>query len=212
METDKSYKLIDEVMNCSKADDWQNAKTEWQIVNYTEVELTEDDGHTCVCGKEGLKHLYTIQNTITKKTLFPIGSVCIKKFENEGLNSQLNYWKQLLELKNAAVAYGKDDRIDFYRDKKKFSRKLIRYMFYLDFINYEQKNFLIKMFNKTGEPTQKQKNYIWVIVNKYIYPKLETLYRDIKNGNVDRYFTTAQKLINDEEEYRELRSRGLIYN
>ena len=126
MDTDKNYKLIDEVMNCSKADDWQNAKTEWQIVNYTDVELTEDDEHTCVCGKEGLKHLYTIQNTITKKTLFPIGSVCIKKFENEGLNSQLNYWKQLLQLKNAAVGYGKNNRIDFYKDKKKFSMKNVR--------------------------------------------------------------------------------------
>lgn len=211
MDTDKNYKLIDEVMNCSKADDWQNAKTEWQIVNYTDVELTEDDEHTCVCGKEGLKHLYTIQNTITKKTLFPIGSVCIKKFENEGLNSQLNYWKQLLQLKNAVVGYGKNNRIDFYKDKKKFSRKLIRYMFYLDFINYEQKNFLIDMFNKTGEPTQKQKKYIWVIVNLYIYPGLRKLYMDIRNGNVDHYFAAAQQMIDTETEYRELRARGLIY-
>lgn len=116
-----------------------------------------------------------------------------------------------MQLKNAAVGYGKNNRIDFYKDKKKFSRKLIRYMYYLEFIDNDQKNFLIKMFNKTDDPTQKQKKYIWVIVNLYIYPDLRKLYMDIRNGNVDHYFAAAQQMIDTETEYRELRARGFIY-
>lgn len=203
MNTDKSYKLIDEVINCSKADDWQNAKTEWEIVNYAYV----DSDHTCVCGQEGLKHLYTIQNTVTKKILFPIGSVCINKFENKDLNSQLNCWKQLLQLKNAAI-YGS---IDFYKDKKKFSRKLIMYMYYLEFIDIDQRNFLINMFNTRDCLTPRQKRYMWVIVNRYIYPGLYKLYMDIRAKNVDHYFVVAQQMIDAEEEYGELRAMGIIY-
>lgn len=201
------YKLIDEVINCSEANDWRNAKTEWQIIDYEYVESK----YTCVCGKEGLKNLYTIQNTITEKILFPIGSVCIKKFENEDLNSQLNYWKQLLQLKNAAISYGKNNRIDFHEDKELFSRKLIQYMCYLDFIDIDQKNFLINMFNKTDCPTPRQERYIWVIVNRYIYPGLYKLCADIRNKNVDHYFAVAQQMIDDKEEYEELRSIYDIY-
>jgi len=67
----------------SISDDFTIARLEWSLSNYQ-----HEDG-TCECGKCGLKHLYEITNQFTHKILFPIGSECIKYFENEEMNSQM---------------------------------------------------------------------------------------------------------------------------
>lgn len=70
--------LIGTVIGLSVADDWEGARREWEIVG---CEVDETHSATCVCGKEGLRYVYTIANTETGETLSPIGSSCIKKFE-----------------------------------------------------------------------------------------------------------------------------------
>lgn len=72
--------LIGTVIGLSVADDWEGARREWEIVG---CEIDETHSATCVCGKEGLRYVYTIANTETGETLSPIGSSCIKKYEQD---------------------------------------------------------------------------------------------------------------------------------
>ena len=78
--------LIGTVIGLSVADDWEGARREWRIVG---CEVDETHSATCVCGKEGLRYVYTIANTETGETLSPIGSSCIKKFEQSDMDEEL---------------------------------------------------------------------------------------------------------------------------
>lgn len=69
--------LIGTVIGLSVADDWEGARREWEIVG---CEVDEAHSATCVCGKEGLRYVYTIANTETGETLSSekrITSICI---------------------------------------------------------------------------------------------------------------------------------------
>lgn len=192
MAKQKNYwDLIEVVLANSSAKDWETAKTEWTIVDF---EVDETATSKCVCKKEGLKYLYKISNFITGKTLFPIGSVCINKFEEEELNQQMQYWQQLVRLKNLALEYGKKKKIDFFDDKDYFSRKLIYYLEELEIIDRKQRGFLIDMFNSRSDPTDGQERYAWVIINRYIYPGLRQVYCDIRAKKVTRYLEAASAM------------------
>lgn len=61
-------------------------------------------------------------------------------------------------------------------------------------IDRQQRWFLINMFNARDNPTNGQKRYAWVIVNKYIYPGLRKVYCDIRDKNVTRYLEAASAI------------------
>lgn len=82
--------LIGTVIGLSVADDWEGARREWEIVG---CEVDETHSATCVCGKEGLRYVYTIANTETGETLSPIGLSCIKKFEQSDMDEELAGWQ-----------------------------------------------------------------------------------------------------------------------
>lgn len=65
--------LIGTVIEFSVADDWEGARREWEVVG---CEIDETHSATCICGKEGLRYVYTIANTETGEILSPIGSSC----------------------------------------------------------------------------------------------------------------------------------------
>lgn len=103
--------LIGTVIGLSVADDWEGDRREWEIVG---CEVDETHSATCVCGKEGLRYVYTIANTETGETLSPIGSSCIKKFEQSDMDEELAGWQQAIKLMEEAARIGKeDDGIDF---------------------------------------------------------------------------------------------------
>ena len=52
-------KLIQEVINNSNAKNWNEAVLEWDIADCIEDETCSE---SCVCGKFGLRYLYTILN------------------------------------------------------------------------------------------------------------------------------------------------------
>lgn len=82
--------LIGTVIEFSVADDWEGARREWEVVG---CEIDETHSATCICGKEGLRYVYTIVNTETGESLFPIGSSCIKKFEQNDMDEELAGWQ-----------------------------------------------------------------------------------------------------------------------
>lgn len=58
--------LIGTVIEFSVADDWEGARREWEVVG---CEIDETHSATCICGKEGLRYVYTIVNTETGESL-----------------------------------------------------------------------------------------------------------------------------------------------
>ena len=57
--------LIKEVLEKSESKNWTDAVKEWEIVD---CEEDENRSNYCICGKEGLRYLFTIKNTI-KQTI-----------------------------------------------------------------------------------------------------------------------------------------------
>lgn len=68
--------LINAVIDNSNANNWDDAVLEWDIVDCIEDETCSE---SCVCGKYGLRYLYTIVNDRNGNALHPIGSCCILK-------------------------------------------------------------------------------------------------------------------------------------
>lgn len=135
-----NYKiLMDEVSRYSHSKDWELARAEWEISNYSTFE--DDEGTTCICSQPGCRYVYTIINKINNNSLYPIGSSCMKYFE---FNEQQVYRKKIFEkwhnkkFKNPGKKYDgvefnqvvKDTAyIDFIRKfgKKKEYQRLIEY-------------------------------------------------------------------------------------
>lgn len=160
------------VLEKSYSKNWANAVLEWKI---TDTDEDESCSSSCVCGKENIRYLYTIENMKTKETLFPIGSSCIRKFDRRDLNNQTSLTEQLFRLYHA-VEENKFIRLS----NELFSRKLLKYLygegaFLSDNENYDEKEnyeFLLKMFNKRDKVaiTQGQERKIKAIILNNIKP------------------------------------------
>ena len=143
--------LIGTVIGLSVADDWEGARREWEVVG---CEVDETHSATCVCGKEGLRYVYTIANTETGETLSPIGSSCIKKFEQSDMDEELAGWQQAIKLMEEAARIGKEDYVHLHSGS--YSRKLLYFLYeqdafrptkYNGYDGYNDYLFLLDMFN-----------------------------------------------------------------
>lgn len=161
------------VLAASSAEDWPTAVTEWRLSNAEEDPAGRG---VCVCGKTGLVYLYTITNSTTGLTLFPIGSSCINQFERPDLTQDVSVIRQYMNLINA-VASGR--KIEFTSEC--FSRAMLedleaRGAFKPNKFNnnngHNDYAFLVKMFNQRKDPTPAEKKKIWVLVNKVILPAI----------------------------------------
>lgn len=151
-------RLKNAVLKLSESSDWHSAVLEWQI-----IDVVEDDtlSESCVCGKENLRYLFTIQNTINRNILYPIGSSCIKKFERTDLYELASVKEQLFKLLHAI------ERNSFITlSSEFFSRKLLRYLYDNDAFNatsyngfepYNDYKFLLDMFNKRNRSENQEK-------------------------------------------------------
>lgn len=165
-----AYKLIEKVINLSNSKEWNSAVLEWFIYDYSE---DEEACTSCVCGKEGLRYLFTIKNRINGNILYPIGSSCIKKFHYEELYTEASLIEKEFALYHAVE---NDDFIELKGGL--FSRKLIGKLYEegafkpTEYNNFDGKNdyqFLLDMFNKR-EPSSKQKSKASAIILDSIKP------------------------------------------
>lgn len=167
--------LIGTVIGLSVADDWEGARREWEIVG---CEVDETHSATCVCGKEGLRYVYTIANTETGETLSPIGSSCIKKFEQSDMDEELAGWQQAIKLMEEAARIGKEDYVHLHSGS--YSRKLLYFLYeqdafrptkYNGYDGYNDYLFLLDMFNG-GFCSEAQERKCQAIIMQSIYPWL----------------------------------------
>lgn len=163
--------LCKKVIASSESNNWTDAKKEWSIVNVSEDETATSQ---CICGKENLRYLYTIKNTFNGKTLFPIGSQCIKQFDQEDLNHDVTTYRKLLKLQQAV-----ENNKYISLNTTYFSRNLLLYLYEHEAFKpnkYNHNNpkedyeFLLKMFNKKEQPDEKYKRKINALIMNVIIP------------------------------------------
>lgn len=109
--------LINAVINNSNANNWDDAVLEWDIADCIEDETCSE---SCVCGKYGLRYLYTIVNDRNGNALHPIGSCCILKFNRIDLNEKISVREGMFHLLHAV-----EDNQFIELSPKFFTRKLI---------------------------------------------------------------------------------------
>lgn len=177
--------LIKKVIDSSESLYWNDAVLEWEI-----ADCKEDDESlsSCICGKENLRYLFTIQNTKNRNTLYPIGSSCIKKFERDDLNKSATIQEQLFMLYHAI-----SESQFISLSPEFFSRKLLKHLLDCgafkanEYNNYDPEKdyeFILKMFNKRNKNsiTGAQQKKINAIIINSIRPYLaEQLLDKIKS-------------------------------
>lgn len=166
--------LIKQVLYNSYGDTWEEAVEEWEIIDWEEDKQCNS---FCVCGKENIRYLYTIQNIYTKRILYPIGSSCIKKFERDDLDQTTIIIEQMFKLLNAIK---NRERIEL--NSKYFTKKLIKYLYdegasdsqSNGFDGYNDYQFMLDMFRKRDKNSisQRQKSKINGIIGFSIKPYL----------------------------------------
>lgn len=173
--------LIRCVLDASRSDYWETAVYEWEIVDYEEDEACES---ACICGKQGIRYLYTIRNTETGKQLYPIGSSCIKKFDREDMDEEIAVLEGMFKLYRAIR---NKERIEL--SSKYFSRGLLRALYeegafqnnqYNRFDGWNDFEFMTDMFNKRDKAaiTAAQHKKISGIIAYSIKPFLEQKLRN----------------------------------
>lgn len=176
-----SYKenLINQVIEASESKDWESAVTEWEI-----EDCEEDPKHEscCLCGKEDLRFLFTIQNRINGNELYPIGSRCIQKFDRDDLDEITSIHEALFKLLHALRDR---ERIELTKDF--FSRKLLNYLYnqgafkatpYNRNDGYNDYCFMMDMFNRRSPMTPNQQRKVNAIIINSIKPYLESILAD----------------------------------
>ena len=172
-------KMIQTVVKYSESNYWKDAVNEWRI-----DDCEEDDSCSgrCICGKENIKYLYTIRNSINGEKLYPIGSSCIKKFERADMNEEISLREGTFKLFHAV-----ENNMYLSLSPDLFSRKLLKWLYeqgafntlYTNYNGMEDYRFMLKMFNKRDKSSisPRQNKKIKAILLNSIKPfLLNTLY------------------------------------
>jgi hypothetical protein len=172
-------RLIETVIELSVAKDWKSAVEEWSIHDFAEDDTLIE---SCICGKENLRYLFTIRNDLNGKTLFPIGSSCIKKFERNDLDEEVKIKEQLFKLLHAI-----ENNQFLTLSAEFFSKKMLHYLFeegafkrnkYNNFNPELDYKFMLKMFNKKSELSSREEKKVAAIILGSIKPFLKKLLED----------------------------------
>ena len=133
---------------------------------------------SCICGKEHLFYLFTIENKLNGNQLFPIGSSCIKKFGRDDLDEEASVREQMFKLLHVV-----ENNQFISLSPELFSRKLLRKLYeegafdseYNDYDGFYDYEFMLKMFNKRDKSSiaPKQQRKIRALIVASIRPFLQ---------------------------------------
>lgn len=146
----RDYRLYNLVMEASKAPYWDAAVREWEVIGLIMAKVPG----TCICGNPHVKHLYTLRNSKTKRTLYPVERSCIRKFGVRDLDRQADALIQLNKLKKKI---SNNEPLNLKQD---FSKLLIWYLDDAGYIDLEDYLFLRIMYNRHRAPTPEQQKEI----------------------------------------------------
>lgn len=129
-----------------------------------------------MCGQTELVKLFTIENVHNGAQLFPIGSVCVNRFELTDMNRGLEVFEGLLKLRSALLA---GEHIGL--DSDYFTRAMIIHLHAEGAFTPDRWNggdgqrdcdFLLKMFNKRNksEISARQRYKITTVLKQKVFP------------------------------------------
>lgn len=162
------------VVNLSESNYWKETVDEWDILDCS---IDDKMKEICICGHEGLKYCYTIQNRYNRKTLYPIGSSCILQFGRNDLKQVVSIYEQLFHIR---TKYYNHEKITL----KDFSRRLLQFFLeedvfrpteYNKFNSENDYKFMLQMFNQRIEPTSRQQSKINAIIVTSIIPYIQKM-------------------------------------
>lgn len=183
-----TYELTRILLDASVSNVWEEAVEEWHIASCYD---NCDCGERCLCGHEGIRYEYTIENSQNGSQLSPIGSHCILKFGSAELRSEVQMWDEAIKLLEALRIKGADSLKSL--DSKYFSRRLFAFLYekgafpdnqFNDYNGANDRDFMIKMFNKRSKPTDKQKSKIYMILQKGIFLWLTLFEEELKRREI----------------------------
>jgi len=154
------------VLEKSEATKWDSAVKEWELEDVEEDETLEE---SCVCGKEGLRYLFTIRNDKNGNYLYPIGSSCINRFGRADLTEKVAVKEQLFRL-----LHDIEERKFITLSSEFFSRRLLRYLYdngafmatkYNGYEPYNDYQFLLDMFNARDWTNKQERKANAIIIN-----------------------------------------------
>lgn len=170
-------KLLEGVISASVSNDWQEAKSEWAVVDYY-----ERPDESCLCGKEPIVHCHTIENTTTGETLGPIGSTCIKKFESPQMNDDVSLTRTFVELNNAFNNYVEiDDIKTLLRNKK-----LLTQISNDNVFDKSNNEFYRKMVNKRAPANDAQESWFKYAVFRVVKPYIQDIVKNYHISTSDK--------------------------
>lgn len=159
-------KMIETIIKNSIADRFEEAALEWDV-----TKCTTGDGE-CICGQKHLQYLFTIRNRKNGIELYPVGSECIKKFNNEHAIETAMRMQELLAIAEKLKALQSKtkkqvpDGIGF----QVFSRKLLKFMYlngafpanrFNRYNGYNDYEFALGTFNgRYRNDAQRKKEYM----------------------------------------------------
>ena len=167
--------LTSKVIQNSESVLWEDAVEEWEIVDCEEDEFCSE---ICICGKENIRYLYTIENTINGRILYPIGSSCIRKFNRADMREEISLIEAMFKLLHAV-----EENRYLSLSSELFSRKLLYHLYeqgafdtaYNRFDGIEDYELMLKMFNKRDKDsiTIRQDKKIKAVLLNSIKPFLQ---------------------------------------
>lgn len=107
------------VIEASENRFWEEAVCEWEIMD---CYIDENRKSVCICGQEGLKYCFTIQNRYNGNILYPIGSSCINQFGRNDLKQIVSVYEQMF---NIRTKYYRREKIVL----KDLSRRLLQFLY-----------------------------------------------------------------------------------
>ena len=177
----RDWRLIEGVIKASVSKDWQQAKTEWSVVDYY-----ESSGESCLCGKENITHCHTIENTETGETLGPIGSSCVEKFESPTMNEGVALSRTFVELNTAFNNYANiDDMRTLLRNKKLITKLADDNVFGDNITN----DFYGKMVRKRTQGSDRQEAWFKRLVFYEVKPYVRDIVKDYHASTINHKST-----------------------
>lgn len=164
------------VIDFSESDYWVDAVDEWDILD---CNIDDEMKEICICGHEGLRYCFTIQNRYNNNILYPIGSSCILQFGRNDLKQTVNIYEQLFHIR---TKYYRNEKITL----KDFSGRLLQFFLDEDVFRATKYNgydpekdyqFMLQMFNQRLEPTTRQQSKINAIIMNNIIPYIKKMER-----------------------------------
>ena len=155
---EKSYKLIERIIEQSNSSNWHNAKLEWKIVDIYKLEKDEDN-KTCLCWHYPIRNICILKNKENGNKVV-VWQVCAKKFNNLDENININsFFSSILRVRENLYKSVHKKVIEYYYEKWILTEK--DKDFYLNIIK-KKKNSL------SNKQLKRKKNINWRIIKEFI--------------------------------------------